>query len=88
MKQSEAPVPHCGLLNGQSVRVFLGLEIAELCLYLISSYRLPRWVKKLPAMQETWLQSLGWENSLEEGMATHLVSLPLQGQRSLAGYSP
>ena len=28
-------------------------------------------VKNLPAMWETWAQSLGWENSLEEVMATH-----------------
>ena len=28
-------------------------------------------VKNLPAMQETWVQSLGWEDSLEKGMATH-----------------
>ena len=28
-------------------------------------------VKDLPAMQETWVQSLGWEDPLEEGMATH-----------------
>ena len=28
-------------------------------------------VKNPPTMQETWLQSLGWENPLEEGMATH-----------------
>ena len=28
-------------------------------------------VKNLPAMQETWVQSLGWEESLEEGMGTH-----------------
>ena len=28
-------------------------------------------VKNLPAMQETQGQSLGWENSLEKGMATH-----------------
>ena len=28
-------------------------------------------VKNLPAMQETWLQSLGQEDPLEEGMATH-----------------
>ena len=28
-------------------------------------------VKNLPAMQETWVQSLGWEGPLEEGMATH-----------------
>ena len=28
-------------------------------------------VKNLPAMQETWIQSLGQEDSLEKGMATH-----------------
>ena len=28
-------------------------------------------VKNTPAMQETWVQSLGWEYPLEEGMATH-----------------
>ena len=28
-------------------------------------------VKNPPAMQETWVQSLGREDSLEEGMATH-----------------
>ena len=28
-------------------------------------------VKNLPAMQETPVQSLGWEDPLEEGMATH-----------------
>ena len=28
-------------------------------------------VKSLPAMQETWVQLLTWEDWLEEGMATH-----------------
>ena len=28
-------------------------------------------VKNLPAMQETWVPSLDWEDPLEEGMATH-----------------
>ena len=28
-------------------------------------------VKNLPAMQETWVQSLAWEDPLEKGMATH-----------------
>ena len=28
-------------------------------------------VKNLPAMQETWIESLGWEDPLEKGMATH-----------------
>ena len=27
-------------------------------------------VKNLPVMQETWIQYLGWEDPLEEGMAT------------------
>ena len=28
-------------------------------------------VKNLPAMQETWVRSLGWEDALEKEMATH-----------------
>ena len=28
-------------------------------------------VETLPATQEIWVQSLGWENPLEEGMVTH-----------------
>ena len=28
-------------------------------------------VKNLPAMRETWVQSLDWEDPLEEGMATN-----------------
>ena len=37
---------------------------------------LPWWVaqmvKNLPAIWETWVQSRGWEDTLEKGMATHL----------------
>ena len=32
-------------------------------------------VKNLPAVQETWVQSLGWEDPLEEGTATHFSIL-------------
>ena len=28
-------------------------------------------IKNLPAMHETWVRPLGWEDPLEEGMATH-----------------
>ena len=28
-------------------------------------------VKNLPAMQETWVRSRGWEDPLEKGKATH-----------------
>ena len=46
--------------------------------------------KSPPAIQETQVQSLGWEDPLERGMATHSVFLPgkSHGQRSLVGYSP
>ena len=49
---------------------------------------MPQLVKNLPAMLETWVQSLGWEDPLKESMATPLF-LPgeFYGQRSLAGYS-
>ena len=41
-------------------------------------------------MQETYFWSLGWEDPLVEGMATHSSILPgkSHGQRSLADYSP
>ena len=48
-------------------------------------------VKNLPEMQETWVQSLRQEYSLEKEMAAHSpVFLPgeFHGQRSLAGYRP
>ena len=58
----------------------------------------------LQETQEMWVQSLGWEDPLEEGVATHssilawrilwteepggLQSIGLQRIRSLVGYSP
>ena len=42
--------------------VHLGFPVAQL-------------VKNLPAMQETWVQSLGWEGTLEKGTATHFSIL-------------
>ena len=55
-------------------------------------------VKDLPAMQETWVQSLGWENPLEDSMAPHSSILAWRSpwteehgysQLNLAtGYSP
>ena len=38
-------------------------------------HMLAQMVKNLPAMQETWVRSLGWEDPLEEGMATHFSIL-------------
>ena len=41
-------------------------------------------------MQERWAQSLGWEDPLEEGMATQstILAWRILRQSSLAGYSP
>ena len=35
-----------------------------------------RMIKNLPAMQENWVQSLGWEDPLEKCIATHSSILP------------
>ena len=32
---------------------------------------MPQMVKNPPAMRETWVQSLGWEDPLKEAMTTH-----------------
>ena len=43
-----------------------------------------------PEMQETRVRSLGWEDPLEEGMATHssVLAWSIPWQRSLVGCSP
>ena len=43
-------------------------------------------VKNPPAMWETWVPSLGWEDRLEEGRATHYSILAWR--IPLVGYSP
>ena len=47
-------------------------------------------VMNLPTLQENGVQSMGWEDPLENGMGTHSSilawSIPWTG--SLAGYSP
>ena len=54
-------------------------------------------VKNLPALQETQVRSLGWEDPLKKEMETHssilgigILPTPVEfhGQRSLAGYRP
>ena len=44
--------------NGNSLQYSWAFLVAQL-------------VKNLPAMHETWVRSLGWEDPLEKGMATH-----------------
>ena len=47
-------------------------------------------VKNLTANARDSVQSLGWEDPLEEGMTTHssVLAGESHGQRRLAGYSP
>jgi len=45
-------------LNSESLDLSIAFLVAQM-------------VKNLPAMQETWVRSLGWDDPLEEGMATH-----------------
>jgi len=48
-------------------------------------------VKNPPVMQETWVRPLGWEDSLEEGMATHYSipawRIPMDRRAWQVGYS-
>ena len=46
-------------------------------------------VKHLPETQEIWVRSLGQEDPLQKGMATHssILAGEFHGQRNLVGYS-
>ena len=37
----------------------------------IGAFLVAQMAKSLPAVPETWVQSMGWEDPLEKGMATH-----------------
>ena len=47
-------------------------------------------VKSLSTLQETWVQSLGWEDSLEKEMATHssILAWGIPWTEEPGGYSP
>ena len=54
----------------------LGEEVkTKLFRVLVRFLRLVTMVKSLSAMWEAWVQSLGWEDPLENGMATHSSTL-------------
>ena len=58
-----------GLITGTT----LGIQVASLIIYvqLIQASLKAQIIKNLPAMQETQVSSLGHEDPLEKGMATH-----------------
>ena len=55
--------------------MLLPLLIAFYCLLFIGTSLVAQMVKCLPTMQETQVQSLGWEDLLEKEMATHSSTL-------------
>ena len=55
-------IPGLGRATGEGIGYPLRYSCASLMAQL---------VKNLPAIQETWIQSLGWDDLLEKGMATH-----------------
>ena len=62
-------------------------------LYTLNLYRaslVAEMVKCLSAMQETWVQSLSWEEPLEEEMAAHsnILAWKIPWVWSLVGYRP
>ena len=51
--------------------------ILKFCyIYIYIHSLMAQTVKNPPAMQETWIRSLGWEDPLKEGMASHSVFFP------------
>ena len=57
------------LLN--TLLIYMGKEYKKGKIYVHVGFPGGSVVKKLPAQQETWVQSLGWEDLLEKEMATH-----------------
>ena len=55
-------IPGSGRSTGEGIGYPLQYSWASLVAQL---------AKNLPAMQETWVQSVGWEDPLEKGAATH-----------------
>ena len=56
---------HKAKFFSEFIEIYLGLFK-----YVIGDSLVAQMVKCLPTMQETWVQSLGWENTLEKGKAT------------------
>ena len=51
------------------------LSLLRLNTFFTEASLVAQMVKHLPAMPETWVQSLGWEDPLEKEMATHSSTL-------------
>ena len=73
-------IPGLGRSTGKGIGYALEYSWASLVAQL---------VKNTPAIWETWVPSLGWEDPLEKGKATHssILTWRIHGQRSLASYN-
>ena len=60
-----------GIVNKAEIDVFLELSCFFYDPLDVGASLVAQLVKNLPAMWETWVQSLGWEDPLEKGKATH-----------------
>ena len=58
-------------MNDFQLKSFYQVLESDLTLALLGASLVAQTVKNPPAMLETWVRSLGWEDSLEEEMATH-----------------
>ena len=50
-------------------------KITETLFYVLGASLVVQMLKRLPAMRETWVRSLGGEDPLEKEMATHFSIL-------------
>ena len=60
-----------GLVFSQAVFKSLKAQRFGLCFFLSWASLVAQLVNNPPTMPETWLPSLGWEDPLEKGKATH-----------------
>ena len=67
MQENPGLIPGLGRSAGEGIGYPLQYSWASLVAQL---------VKNSPAMQETWIGSLGWEDPLEKGKATHSSRVP------------
>ena len=77
----------CGLSLAAASRDY---SLVARCKFLtaVASLLVAQMVKNLPAVQKTWVQSLGPEDLLQKGMATHSSILAWRSPWSVVVYSP